>query len=77
MIYDVLLIGRATAKANARDFIEPWDPPITAGLPECMHQFGRIDNDIELRPMLTCHDVPPSLGQQRVRYPRGEGKRSW
>ena len=27
VIYDVLLIGQATAKANARDIIEPWDPP--------------------------------------------------
>jgi Domain of unknown function (DUF1931) len=48
VIYDVLLIGQATAKANARDIIEPWDPPITAGLQECMHQFGRIDEDVEL-----------------------------
>jgi hypothetical protein len=28
VIYDVLLIGQATAKANARDIIEPWDPPV-------------------------------------------------
>ena len=24
-IYDLLLIGQATAKANVRDIIEPWD----------------------------------------------------
>jgi hypothetical protein len=52
VIHDVLLIGQATAKANARDVIEPWDPSITAGLQECMNQFGRIDEDIELRPIL-------------------------
>jgi hypothetical protein len=52
VIYDVLLIGQATAKANARDIIEPWDPPITPGLQECMHQSGRIDNNIELRSIL-------------------------
>jgi hypothetical protein len=55
VIYDALLIGQATAKANARDIIEPWDPPITAGLQQCMHQFRRIDEDIELRP------IPDSL----------------
>ena len=26
-IYDLLLMGQATAKANARDIIEPWDTP--------------------------------------------------
>jgi hypothetical protein len=51
-IYDVLLIGQATAKANARDIIEAWDLPVAAGLQECMHQFRRIDEDIELQPIL-------------------------
>jgi hypothetical protein len=61
VIYDVLLIGQATANANARDIIEPWDPPITAGLQECMHQFGRIDEDIELRPILDSLAARPPL----------------
>lgn len=61
VIYDVLLIGQATAKANARDIIEKWDPPITAGLQECMHQFGRIDEDIELRPVLDSLAARPPL----------------
>ncbi len=61
VIYDVLLIGQATAKANARDIIEPWDPPITAGLQECMHQFERIDEDIELRPILDSLAARPPL----------------
>ncbi len=30
-LYDLLLIGQAAAKANARDIIEPWDLPITRG----------------------------------------------
>jgi Domain of unknown function (DUF1931) len=38
-IYDLMVIGRATAKANVRDGIEPWDLPITKGLQESMHQF--------------------------------------
>ena len=33
-IYDLLLMAQATAKANARDVIEPWDLPITKGLQE-------------------------------------------
>jgi len=61
VIYDMLLIGQATAQANARDIIEPWDPPITAGLQECMHQFGRIDEDIELRPILDSLAAGPQL----------------
>ena len=61
VIYDALLIGQATAKANARDIIEPWDPPITAGLQECMHQFKRIDEDIELRPILDSLAARPPL----------------
>ena len=28
-IYDLLLVGQATAKANLRDIIEPWDLPVT------------------------------------------------
>ena len=61
VIYDMLLIGQATAKANGRDIIEPWDPPITAGLQQCMHQFGRIDEDIELRPILDSLAARPPL----------------
>ena len=30
-LYDLLLIGQATAKANVRDVIEPWDLPVTKG----------------------------------------------
>jgi hypothetical protein len=60
-IYDVLLIGQATAKANARDIIEPRDLPVTAGLQECMHQFRRIDEDIELQPILECLAARPPL----------------
>ena len=51
-IYDLLLMGQATAKANARDIIEPWDLPITRGLQESIHAFENIDEEIELRPIL-------------------------
>jgi hypothetical protein len=72
VVYDVLLIGRATAKANARDIIEPWNPPITAGLQECMHQCGRIDEDIELRPILDSLTARPHLAAAVSEEARGQ-----
>jgi hypothetical protein len=51
-IYDLLIRGQANAEANGRDIIQPWDLPITAGLQETMHQFRKLDQDIELRPIL-------------------------
>jgi len=60
-IFDLLLMGQATAKANARDIIEPWDFPITRGLQESMHAFENIDEEIELRPILDQLAVRPPL----------------
>ena len=60
-IYDLLLMGQATAKANVRDIIEPWDLPITKGLQECMHQFRALDEEIELRPILDSLAARPPL----------------
>jgi len=51
-LYDLLLRGQAAAKANGRDIIEPHDLPITKGLQESIHQFQRIDEEVELRPIL-------------------------
>ena len=51
-IYDLLLRGQAAAKANGRDIIEPFDPPITKGLQERIHEFRNIDEQIELKPIL-------------------------
>ena len=50
-LYDLLLIGQATAGANARDIIEPWDLPIAKGLQESMHAFRKLDEEIELKPI--------------------------
>jgi hypothetical protein len=60
-IYDLLLMGQATAKANARDIIEPWDLPLTKGLQERVHAFERIDEQIELRPILDSLAARPPL----------------
>jgi Domain of unknown function (DUF1931) len=60
-IYDLLLMGQATAKANVRDIIEPGDLPITKGLQESMHAFGRLDEEIELGPILESLAARPPL----------------
>jgi hypothetical protein len=51
-IYDLLLIGQAHARANARDIIQPSDLPVTKGLQESIHAFRKLDEEIELRPIL-------------------------
>jgi hypothetical protein len=51
-VHDLLVIGQATAKANARDIIEPWDLPVTKGLQENVHDFERMDEEVELRSIL-------------------------
>ena len=60
-IYDLLLIGQATAKANLRDIIEPWDLPVTKGLQESTHAFRRIEEEVELGPILESLAARPPL----------------
>jgi hypothetical protein len=60
-IYDLLLIGQATAKANVRDIIEPWDLPVTKGLQQSTHAFRRIEEEIELEPILESLTAHPPL----------------
>jgi hypothetical protein len=59
--YDLLLQGQATAKANGRDIIEPFDLPITRGLQERMYEFRDIDEEIELKPILDYIATQPQL----------------
>ncbi|MER8014052.1 DUF1931 family protein [Streptomyces griseoluteus] len=51
-LYDLLVIAQAAAKANGRDTVEPWDLPITKGLQESIHRFRRLDEEVELKPIL-------------------------
>lgn len=60
-LYDLLLVGQATAHANTRDIIEPFDLPITKGLQESIHVFKGIDAEIELRPILEQLALQPPL----------------
>jgi hypothetical protein len=50
--YDMLIMGQATAKANGRDIIEPFDLPVTKGLQETIQDFERLDQEIALTPIL-------------------------
>jgi hypothetical protein len=51
-LYDLLVMGQATASANLRDLVEPYDLPITKGIQENIHKFRTMDDDIELKPIL-------------------------
>jgi hypothetical protein len=51
-LYDLLLMAQGNAKANDRDIIEWRDLPLTKGLQESIHQFRKLDEDIELEPVL-------------------------
>ena len=60
-VYDLLLRAEATAKANGRGIIEPYDLPITKGLQESIHEFQEIDEQIELHPILDQLTARPQL----------------
>jgi Domain of unknown function (DUF1931) len=60
-IYDLLVIGQAHAESNGRDIIEPSDLTITAGLQEIICEFRKLDEEIELRPILDYIAVRPPL----------------
>jgi hypothetical protein len=61
---DLLLIAQAKAKANGRDVIRPSDLPITKGLQESIHRFRKIDQEIELKPILDQLAAHPVLDRQ-------------
>jgi hypothetical protein len=60
-VHDLLLMGQVTAEANLRDIVAPHDLPITKGLQECIHAFRKMDEDIELAPILSRLAVYPPL----------------
>jgi hypothetical protein len=60
-LYDLLIRGEATARANGRSIIKPFDLPITKGLQESIHQFVGLDEDIELKPILEELAIRPQL----------------
>jgi hypothetical protein len=51
-VQDLFVAAGATAKANGRDVIEPTDLPITKGLQECVREFRKLDEELDVAPML-------------------------
>jgi hypothetical protein len=77
-LYDLLLMGQAAASANRRDLIEPHDLPITKGFQENIHQFRKLDDAVELKPILDRLATYPSLdrppsGETEARLPEIAG----
>ncbi|HWE69978.1 MAG TPA: DUF1931 family protein [Acidimicrobiales bacterium] len=60
-LYDLLIVAEATARANIRDVVQPMDLPITKGLQECMHEFRKLDTEIELVGLLEELETLPPL----------------
>ncbi|HZA84480.1 MAG TPA: DUF1931 family protein [Actinomycetes bacterium] len=60
-VYDLLVVAQAAAKANRRDVVQLPDLPITKGLQERIHEFGRIDAEVELQPILDQLAARPPL----------------
>ena len=71
-LYALLVRGAATAKANGRDVMRPWDVPITRGLQECIHAFGRIDQMSRCsRSSTSWRGIPRSMPRTATRPARG------
>ena len=51
-LHDLLVVGQATATANRRDIMEPFDLPITKGLQQSIDEFKRLDTEIDLKTVL-------------------------
>ena len=60
-IYDLLITARATARANARDIVEPHDLPVTRGLQEAVRDYHKISQDVGLDPVLADIAARPPL----------------
>jgi hypothetical protein len=61
-IYDLLIIGRDTARANGREVILPSDLPIARGLRQSIHDFDDLEGELQLEPLLDRLAVRPQLG---------------
>ncbi|MGZ5206565.1 MAG: DUF1931 family protein [Caldimonas sp.] len=60
-IHDLLLRAQATARANGRDVMQPFDVPITSGLQQRIHEFRELDPEIRLRPIVDAQAAWPPL----------------
>ena len=51
-LYDLLVVGEEAARLNGQDAIEPFHLPIANGLQKCIEEFRKLDEEIELEPIL-------------------------
>lgn len=51
-LYDLLVVAQASATSNGRDVLQPSDLPVTKGLQERIHEFRKLDEEIDLQPIL-------------------------
>jgi len=51
-LYDLLLVAEQNAKYNARDIIWMCDVPLTKAMKESMQKFLKLEEELELQPIL-------------------------
>ncbi len=51
-LYDLLVIGARNASYNGRDVVMEPDLPLTKGLQETIREFRKLEEEIELQPIL-------------------------
>ncbi len=61
-LYDLLSRGEAIARANGHGKIELIDLPITKGLQAQLEEFSKLDEELELAPILDHLSARPPLG---------------
>ncbi|HEY2210196.1 MAG TPA: DUF1931 family protein [Bradyrhizobium sp.] len=76
-VYHLLLRAEATAKANGRLIIEPFDLPITKGLQQSIREFKEIDEQVELQPILDQLTARPPLDLAYDQIPKVNCLTSW
>jgi hypothetical protein len=60
-LYDLLVVGEEAARLNGQDAIEPFHLPITNGLQKCIDEFRKLDEEVELAPILDQLAARPPL----------------
>ena len=61
-LYDLLVFGEEAARLNGRKAIEIFHLPITKGLQDCIREFRKLDEEVELDPILDQLAARPLLG---------------
>jgi hypothetical protein len=60
-LYDLLVVGEEAARLNGQDAIEPFHLPIAHGLQKCIEEFRKLDEEVELEPILDQLAARPPL----------------